>query len=118
MTTLPLHLAFIQNIGMTEWIIILIIMPDDANMPPAGDEPETTDSPQEESTEGYSIPLEAFNGREVKPGDVERVKVLSVDAENGTAMVECVKPKAVSGIDEAASKYDQQPMEGMPPEQS
>lgn len=60
-----------------------------------------------------------FFGRDVKPGDTEQVKILSVDEDMGSATIQCIttKPKANS-IEEAASKFDSEPASGNPQSQA
>lgn len=65
---------------------------------------------EEEST--AMIPMDILAGQSVEPGDVVRLKVVSVDEENGTVELAYAHgPKRRnSEIDDMASKFDE-PME-------
>lgn len=71
-------------------------------------EREAAETPVEEAEETATISLSMLGGQKVAPGDVVRLKVISVDETNGTfdgAYAHDAKPK--DGIGEMASKFDQ-----------
>lgn len=70
-------------------------------------------SDRDYSESGTSTVDLGFFGREVKAGDVERVEILSVDEENGTAQIKCItgEEKSEDGIGMMAAKFDEQPTE-------
>lgn len=83
-----------------------------SNMPPTTEElappPEEVSSEErtysEDNTSEVSVD---FFGREVKAGDTEQIKIVSVDEGTGLATIKCVtEPEAEDGIGEMASKFD------------
>lgn len=73
-----------------------------------GDESEPTDSPAEEQAETASIPQSLLGGKTVQPGDVIRLRVISVDADNGSINVEYAHDKPQPKNTQAlADEYDQ-----------
>lgn len=69
-----------------------------------------SDNPQEEQDETASLPIDFCPGMTPKEGDILKVKVVSVDADNGSMDVVYVPPSMGSsggGIKENAAKFDQ-----------
>lgn len=75
-------------------------------------EPAAAAPPLEEDTETASIPVSLLDGQPVKPGDVVRLKVISVDAENGSVNVaydHAPQPKPMPKDTEAMADEMNQP---------
>jgi hypothetical protein len=62
---------------------------------------------EDDSQETVTAPLSMLGGQTVQPGDVVRLKVVSVDDTNGTFDAAYDHPKKESGISEMASKFDE-----------
>ena len=97
---------FQKNMASIKKTMAFDSTPEDSEMEP-GPEPAAPDStPQHETAEGEaSIPLDAFGGSPPKMGDM--LKVVSVDAENGTVSVMVAGPKKMGGIDSKAAMMDE-----------
>ena len=80
-------------------------------MPPAADNEaapsDATDNSAEEQAETASLPIDFCPGMTPKEGDVLKVKVVSVDADNGSMDVVYVPGKAMGAVKSAAMTYDQ-----------
>lgn len=72
----------------------------------------TGEAPTEEAGETAQIPVSLLGGQTVSPGDVVRLKVVSVDEEGGSVTVEYYHPKQekaegeMGGIDEAVKQFE------------
>lgn len=74
--------------------------------------PEPDMQEHDESGEGETMPMSLLEGKQPKPGDVisPRIKILSVDEDNGVFEGQCVGAEKSGGaIDRAAGEYDKMP---------
>ncbi len=55
-------------------------------------------APDNEQGEGETLSMSLLGGNEVKPGDVVRIKVVSVDDQNGTWQGEYAEPAKPMGM--------------------
>lgn len=79
-----------------------------------GGTPEMPMREQPESGESQTTTIDSsiLGGQEVEPGDVVRLKVVSVDQENGTIELAYDHPsKHGDMMDEMAGKFDNEPTE-------
>jgi hypothetical protein len=82
-----------------------------SSAPPAADDEsnpsDATDNSPEEQDETASLPIDFCPGMTPKEGDTFKVKVVSVDADNGSMDVVYVPGKAPGAIQTAATTFDQ-----------